>query len=85
MSVAQVEQALPPDTTYVVYDLSLPVTGKDPRYGTSEGGTNRDWIIVAACGSIEQLAVGVLSTADYDTKTADSAKAGEFDSLLTEC
>lgn len=84
-SVEQAEQSLPPDTTYVVYDVSLPVTGKDPRYGTADGGTNRDWIIVAACGTPRELAVGVLHVEDHSRDVAATARGSGFDDLLAEC
>lgn len=84
-SITQLEKELPADTAYVVYDVSLPVTGKQARYGEPGAGTNDDWLVVVACGSAESLAVGVVNGEDYTDKIAESARQGAFDDLLTEC
>lgn len=84
-SVAQLEDALPPDTTYVAYDVSLPVAGVAARYGEPGAGTNDDWLIVVACGSAENFAVGVVNGEDYTDEVAESARSGDYDDLLVEC
>lgn len=84
-SVAQLEDALPPDTTYVAYDVSLPVAGVAARYGEPGAGTNDDWLIVVACGSEEDFAVGVVNGEDYTDEIAKSAQEGDYDDLLVEC
>jgi hypothetical protein len=85
MSVQQLEELLPPDTAYVAYDVSYPVLGKGPRYGTADGGGNRDWLVVVVCGELRSLAVGVVHADDYSAEVASSSRRGDFDDLLTEC
>lgn len=84
-SIAQLDQSLPADTAYVVYDVSLPVVKKEPLYGTADGGSNDRWIIVASCGDRTQLAVAVLSADDYTERIKSRAAKREFDGLLGEC
>ena len=48
-------------------------------------GTNDDWLIVVACGSAENFAVGVVNGEDYTDEVAESARSGEYDDLLVEC
>lgn len=84
-SIQQLEESLPADTAYVVYDVSLPVADKEPRYGTVDGGANDRWIIVASCGEQTQLAVAVLNAEDYTDGIAAGATNREFDDLLSEC
>ncbi|MFJ4175669.1 hypothetical protein [Microbacterium sp. NPDC089696] len=84
-TIQQLEESLPADTAYVVYDVSLPVVDKEPRYGTAGGGTNDRWIIVASCGEQTQLAVAVLNVEDYTDRIGARATKRDFDGLLTEC
>lgn len=84
-SVSQLEGALPAATTFVVYDVSLPVAAQTARYGRPGAGTNDDWLIVVACGTVESFAVGVVNGEDYTPEVAEAARQGEYDELLAEC
>lgn len=84
-SVAQLEPTLPPDTAYVVYDLSLPLAGVEATYGDPDAPSNDQWLVVVACGSAEELAVGVISAEDYTEGMRSAARDGKYRDLLLEC
>lgn len=85
MNVAEVEKQLPAEYGLVVYDISYPIAGKASRYRTADSGREEDWMVVAACGDEQNIALAVLNVDDYTDENARAARAGEFDSLLVEC
>lgn len=88
-TLAQAEQALATSGSFVIYDLTKPIAGKQATYSGKQATDL--YTVVVACGQTSQVepsqpvALGIVKNDSYTKAVRMAAHEGRYRSLLVEC